>query len=99
MSRWRSRLRKIGSVSAAATGGDRRSRRIEEYAELILARMHAQPDTTLEEYHAVLCETGQRFPLSTIWRFLSGDALRIKKDCTCRRTGASRCSRGATRMD
>ncbi len=79
MSRWRSKLGKIGSVSAASMGGDRRSQRIEGYAELILARMHAQPDTTLEEYQAMLCEAGQRFALSTIWRFFKRRRVTHKK--------------------
>jgi transposase len=60
-------------------GGDHRSLRIEKYAELILARMQAEPDTTLEEYQALLSEAGQRFAISTIWRFFDRRRITHKK--------------------
>jgi transposase len=79
MSRWRSKLRGTGRVTADPMGGDHRSLRIEKYAELILARMQAEPDTTLEEYQALLSEAGQRFAISTIWRFFDRRRITHKK--------------------
>jgi transposase len=79
ISRWRARYRKTGQVSAASPGGDFRSQRIENHAELILARMRAQSDTTLEEYQALLLEAGQRFAISTIWRFFDRRGITHKK--------------------
>jgi transposase len=79
MSRWRCKQRETGQVTAEPMGGDRRSHRIEAYAELIMARMHAQPDTTLEEYQALLCEAGQQFAISTIWRFFARRHITHKK--------------------
>ena len=49
VSRWRRRLRDTGSVSPDAMGGDRRSERIEAHGGILLGRMRADPDTTLEE--------------------------------------------------
>lgn len=80
VSRWRRRLRDTGSVSPDAMGGDRRSERIEAHADILLPRMRAQPDTTLEEYQAELAtKTGERFALSTIWRFFERHEITLKK--------------------
>lgn len=80
VSRRRRRLRDTGSGSPDALGGDRRSERIEAHAELLLARMGAEPDTTLEEYQVALAmKTGERFALSTIWRFFDRHDITHKK--------------------
>jgi len=80
VSRWRRRLRDTGSVSPDAMGGDRRSERIEAHADILLPRMRAEPDTTLEEYQAELAtKTGERFALSTIWRFFERHEITLKK--------------------
>lgn len=79
VSRWRARLRQTGSVSADPVGGDRRSKRIEAHADLILARMAAEPDTTLEEYQTLLASGGEHFGLTTIWRFFLRRQITHKK--------------------
>jgi transposase len=80
VSRWRRRLHDTGSVSPDAMGGDRRSERIEAHADILLARMGSDPDTTLEEYQAELAATtGKRFALSTIWRFFERHDITLKK--------------------
>lgn len=79
MSRWRCKLRETGRVTAEPMGGDHRSHRIEIFSEIIMARMNAQPDTTLEEYQALLSEAGQQFAISTIWRFFARRRITHKK--------------------
>jgi len=79
VSRWRARLRQTGSVCSAAMGGDHRSDRIEAHAEVILAQMHQQPDTTLEEYQALLAARGERFAISSFWRFFDRRKITHKK--------------------
>jgi transposase len=88
MSRWQARLRQSGSVSAGAMGGDRRSQRIEAYAELILGRMRAEPDTTLEEYQALLASAGEHFAISSIWRFFARRQITHKKRPRMRRNSS-----------
>jgi hypothetical protein len=50
-------------------GGDRRSGRIEAYAEVILSAVSANPDITLAELQAVLKDEGLSAGIGTIWRF------------------------------
>jgi transposase len=74
------RVRRTGSTAAAAMGGDRRSRTIEQYADEILALIEARRDITLDEIAAVI-ETrhGRRFAPSVIWRLLDRRGLTFKK--------------------
>jgi transposase len=52
--RWRSLERRQGDARPKALGGDRRSRRIEAHAALILALGEATPDIILVELKAAL---------------------------------------------
>lgn len=62
-------------------GGDRRSHRIEAYAEELLRLIDEQPDITLEEMATHLDEAhGLRFSVSTIWRLLDRRGLTFKKN-------------------
>jgi transposase len=79
VSRWTTRLRETGSVSPDPMGGDHRSGRIESHAEVLLARMAAEPDTTLKEYRAELETKGERFACSSIWRFFDRHQITHKK--------------------
>jgi transposase len=79
VSRWMTRLRETGSVSPDAMGGDRRSDRIEAHADVLLAWMTAEPDTTLAEYQAELEAKGERFAQSSIWRFFDRRQITHKK--------------------
>jgi len=47
--KWVDRHRRLGHARPRPLGGDRRSHRIEAYAEEILSLIEATPDLTLEE--------------------------------------------------
>lgn len=71
VTKWMQLLRRSGSLAPGKQGGDRRSQRIEAHAVEILGLVAATPDITLEEIAAHLAEAhGERFAVSTIWRFL-----------------------------
>jgi transposase len=79
VSRWAVRRRETGRVSADVMGGDHRSARIEQYADVILRRRAEQPDTTLQEYRALLRDCGDSFGLGSIWRFFQRRRITLKK--------------------
>jgi transposase len=86
-SRWRALERKQGDARPGPLGGDRRSKRIEAHAEVILALLDEARDMTLEELRAALSQRGLRFGYGTLWRFFDRRAITVKKR---RRTRASR---------
>jgi len=47
--RWAKRVEASGSVAPLKMGGDRRSQRIEAYADFIRAQIEEQPDLTIME--------------------------------------------------
>ena len=61
-------VRELGNFSTRQ-GGDRRSGRIEAYAELILNAVTAAPDITLAELRAMLKDEGLTAACASIWRF------------------------------
>ena len=78
--RWVAAFRQTGRTSALAQGGDTRREKIEDHAELLLAEMGATPDTSLEEYRALLRrERGVSFAASTVWRFFRRRKITVKK--------------------
>ena len=77
--RWCARLRETGSVVPGALGGDRRSRRIEAHAALILQEVERTPDMTLAELKAVLSASGICAGIATLWRFLKRRGITLKK--------------------
>lgn len=85
--RWNDRRRREGDFGPKALGGDRRSGRIEAYAELILSLVEDKPDITLGELRARLAEHGIAAALSTLWRFFKRHGITRKKR---RRTPPSR---------
>lgn len=85
--RWRSLSRATGDVRPGPLGGDRRSGRIEQQAELILGLLESKPDITLAEIEAVLAERGVSVSSSSIWRFFDRRKITLKKS---RRTRTSR---------
>lgn len=85
--RWRSLSRATGDVRPGPLGGDRRSGRIEQQAELILGLLESKPDITLAEIEAVLAERGVSVSGSSIWRFFDRRKITLKKS---RRTRTSR---------
>jgi transposase len=80
--KWMRRWRDTGSSAPRPQGGDKRSERIE--------RLVAEtPDITLSEIAGQLERRhGERFALSTVWRFLDRHAVTFKKNRARQRAGA-----------
>lgn len=95
--RWVHAWRTTGATRAKPQGGDQRSRRIEAYRDVILARIEAQVDITLVELAELLrVEHGASFAPSTGWRFLARHDMTIKKNRARQRAAATR-RRGSAR--
>jgi transposase len=85
--RWNDQRRRLGDFAPKPQGGDRRSRRIEAHAGLILSLIDETPDITLAEISARLAEQGVSVGLGTLWRFFDRRRITRKKS---RRTRPSR---------
>ena len=95
--RWVREWRETGTTSAKPQGGDRRSRRIEAYRDIILTAIERQTDVTLVEMAEMLrVEHGASFATSTIWRFLDRHAMTVKKNGARERAGTARRRRAAS---
>jgi transposase len=95
--RWVREWRETGTTSAKPQGGDRRSRRIEAYRDIILIAIERQTDITLVEMAEMLrVEHGASFATSTIWRFLDRHAMTVKKNGARERAGTARRRRAAS---
>jgi transposase len=79
VSRWRGKLVQEGEIAPKRQGGDRRSGRIEAYAELILNTVTAAPDITLAELQAMLKDEGLTVGIGSIWRFFDRRKITLKK--------------------
>jgi transposase len=78
--RWVDLWRRTGSALARPQGGDKRSQRIEAYADVILALVDETPDMTLAEIAAHLQQAhGLRVAQSTVWRFFERRGITLKK--------------------
>lgn len=77
--RWQAQQRSLGHVMPRPQGGDRRSGRIEAYAEVILSEIATTPDVTLAELQARLEGRGAHFGIGTIWRFFKRRQITLKK--------------------
>jgi transposase len=89
--KWMRRFRETGSPAPSRQGGDKRSGRVEAFADTILAFVDAAPDITLVEIvEKLYAEHGQRFAPSTIHRFFARRGVTFKKR---RRTPPSRIGR------
>jgi len=77
--RWAALMREAGSVAPGPLGGDRRSRRMDEHAALILGLVDAKSDITLKEIRAGLAEAGVSMGIGTIWRFFARRRITWKK--------------------
>ncbi len=87
--KWMRRWRETGSCAPRPQGGDKRSGRIEAYAEEILALISATVDITVAEIAEHLeRKHGERFAQSTIWRCLDRHAQTFKKNRARQRAGA-----------
>ena len=77
--RWVARFKTKGEISPAATGGDRRSGRIEAHRNYLLRLVRRRPDMTLVEIQERLIgNCGERFSSSVIWRFFDRQELTFK---------------------
>jgi transposase len=85
--RWQQLAAKHGTPAPQRQGGDRRSARIEAYADLILGAYEATPDITLAELQTLLAEHGAQVAIGTVWRFFKRREITRKKR---RRTRPSR---------
>jgi len=88
--RWRALERQQGDARPKALGGDRRSARIEAYAELILEMVEDTPDMTIEELRVALGAQGVSAGYGTLWRFFDRRGITRKKRL---RTPANRIAR------
>ena len=89
--RWVQAWRASGCMAAQRQGGDRSSRRIEAYNEVIFAAIEAKVDITLVELSALLrTHHGVRFAPSSVWRFLDRHGMTFKKNGARRRAGTAR---------
>ena len=88
--RWIHQWRQSGSVEPRSQGGDKRSHRIEAYADEILALVDEKPDTTLAEIAAHLEGShGLRVAQSTVWRFFKRRNITLKKNGTRQRAATA----------
>jgi transposase len=89
--RWTKEYEASGSLRAKPSGGDYRSRRIEEHAGYILGVVRRQPDITAKELRERLINNGTgTFSTSVIWRFLDRKGLTYKKRPGTRTNSAAR---------
>ena len=78
--KWVSAWRRTGSWRPRAQGGDRRSQRIEAWAEVVLALLDETSDMTLAEIATHLeDEHGLRVSQSAVWRFFHRRGITFKK--------------------
>jgi transposase len=97
--RWVREWQESGVTRAKPQGGDKRSRRIEAYRDVILGAIDTQVDITLVELTELLrSEHDAVFAPSTIWRFLDRHSMTVKKNGARQRAGTARCRRAAARV-
>jgi len=97
--RWVRAWHETGSWAAKRQGGDRRSRKIEGYGNVILEAIDDKVDITLAEITQLLRrEHGASFAPSTVWRFLDRHAMTLKKNSTRGRAGQARRRRAARNL-
>ena len=77
--RWHQRYRRQQNVVPDRMGGDRRTERIEQFADTVADWIQEQPDLTLAEIQTKLSAQGESFALSTIWRLLDRHGYSVKK--------------------
>jgi len=88
--KWHELWKRTGSVEPRPQGGDKRSKRIEAHAEVILALVAETPDITLEEIAGHLArDHGDRFVPSVIHRFFARRGITFKKNRARQRAGSA----------
>lgn len=84
--RWTALVRRTGDVRPRRVGGDKRSKRIEAYAPVILAAVDKKADITLAELRDLLAQQGVAVAISTLWRFFERRKITLKKSPGMRRS-------------
>ena len=87
--RWMQAHIKHGDAKAQPQGGDRRSARIERYADFLLGQIETTRDITLAELQALLAERGVAVGIGTLWRFFDRHQVTLKKNRARSRAGTS----------
>ena len=77
--RWHALAQRTGAATPKRQGGDRRSWRIEAYADMILGAVTEQSDITLAELRKLLAEHGVNVGIATLWRFFARRKITLKK--------------------
>jgi transposase len=77
--RWQKQFNETGTIHSDKQGGDRRSKRIDAHAAVILALCETMPDITLAELKVRLAEGGIQAGIGTLWRFFDRHAITRKK--------------------
>ena len=77
--RWAQLRRRQGNACPQKQGGERRSRRTEAHAKLILRTLGKKRDATLAELRAALAEQGVSLGQTTLWRFFARHRITLKK--------------------
>lgn len=78
--RWVLRFKATGQMSAAPTGGDQRSGRIEAHGDYLLGLIRQHSDITLLEIQArLMADRGEHFSSSVIWRFFDRHDITLKR--------------------
>lgn len=77
--RWHAQRRATGSLAPRPQGGDRRSRRIEEHRDKVLAIREAAQDVTLDELRIKLARTALTVSNATPHRFSARHGVKHKK--------------------
>jgi transposase len=89
--RWVKRFETTGEISAAPTGGDRRSGRIEAHRDYLLGLIRRAPDMTLLEIQErMIANCGERFSSSVLWRFFDRHEITFKKSPRTPRNSSAR---------
>jgi transposase len=79
VSRWRRLMQDQGDAGSRASGGDRRSHKIEAYCEEILVLNAARPDATMEELRCALADRGLVFGEGALRGFFKRHRITRKK--------------------
>jgi transposase len=86
--RWLQHHRATGALIPRKQGGDRRSRRIEAHATIILALVDERSDITLAEIKEQLADQGVHAGIGTLWRFFDRKGITWKKRLLTQRSKA-----------
>jgi len=86
--KWSQRRRATGSAAARPMGGHRK-RLLEPHRALVIGRLQATPDLTLEALVAELAGQGIVTSRVSVWRLVRSAGLRFKKNTVRRRAVAA----------